>query len=150
MTGAAGSLDVIPVEECYELLGRQEVGRLGVVAGDRPFVVPVNYALDGRTIVVRTHPGATLTAASDATVAFEVDEIDRVSRRGWSVLVSGPAEVVGPDHRADLIERTEAAGATPWAPGEHGVWLRITPQQISGRRIVPGQLPWGVDDRAYL
>jgi hypothetical protein len=38
----------------------------------------------------------------------------------------------------------------PWAPGEHGNWLRIIPQEVTGRRIVPGQLPWGVDERAYL
>jgi len=150
MTSAAGSLDVIPVDECYELLATQEVGRLGVTAGGHPLIIPVNYALDGRTIVVRTHPGATLTAARNAIVAFEVDEIDRVSRRGWSVLVFGPAEEVGSDESADLVERTRATGVEPWAPGEHGVWLRVPPAGISGRRIVPGELPWGVDERAYL
>jgi len=150
MTSAAGSLDVIPADECYALLATQEVGRLGVVFGDHPLIVPVNYGLDGRTIVIRTHPGTMLNAAAQRTVAFEVDDIDRRERRGWSVLVVGPAAEIGREQRADLIERTHGAGVEPWAPGEHGVWLRVTPQVISGRRIVPGRLPWGVDDRAYL
>jgi uncharacterized protein len=150
MTSAAGSLDVIPVDECYELLAGHEVGRLGVNAEHYPLIIPVNYGMDGRTIVIRTHPGTTLSAAEHANVTFEVDEIDRRERTGWSVLVRGLAEEVGPEHRAVLVERTHATGVEPWAPGEHGDWLRIIPHEVSGRRIVPGQLPWGVDDRAYL
>lgn len=150
VTGAAGSLDVIPADECFALLATHEVGRLAVVDRDLPLIVPVNYGLDGGTIVIRTHPGTVLTAAIGRSVAFEVDDIDRRERRGWSVLVVGFTEEVGPEQRNDLVERTHGRGVQPWAPGEHGVWLRITPQQISGRRIVPGRLPWGVDDRAYL
>jgi nitroimidazol reductase NimA-like FMN-containing flavoprotein (pyridoxamine 5'-phosphate oxidase superfamily) len=150
MTSAAGSLDVIPADECYDLLADREVGRIGVVAQHYPLIIPVNYGMDGRTIVIRTHPGTTLSAAAHANVTFEVDDIDRSSRTGWSVLVRGLAEEVGDAHRDDLVRRTHATGVQPWAPGDHGNWLRIIPQGISGRRIVPGQLPWGVDDRAYL
>ena len=150
MTSADGSLDVIPVDECYALLAGHEVGRIGLVVGRQPLVLPVNYGMDGRTIIVRTHPGTTLSAARHADVAFEVDDIDRAHRSGWSVLVRGLAEEVDSAHRSDLVARTHAVGVQPWAPGEHGNWLRITPQAVSGRRIRPGQLPWGVDDRAYL
>ena len=150
MTSAAGSLDVIPADECYDLLAGHELGRIGVIAQHHPLIIPVNYGMDGRTIVIRTHPGTTLSAAAHANVAFEVDDIDRSTRTGWSVLVRGLAEEVGDAHRDDLVRRTRASGVQPWAPGEHGNWLRIIPQGISGRRIVPGQLPWGVDDRAYL
>ncbi|MGX5654830.1 pyridoxamine 5'-phosphate oxidase family protein [Geodermatophilus nigrescens] len=138
------------MDECYELLAGHEVGRLGLVVGHQPLVIPVNYGLDGRTIVIRTRPGTILSAADHANVAFEVDDLDRHSRSGWSVLVRGLAEEVGPEHRADLVARTHAVGVDPWAPGERGSWVRIIPQAVSGRRIVPGQLPWGVDDRAYL
>jgi nitroimidazol reductase NimA-like FMN-containing flavoprotein (pyridoxamine 5'-phosphate oxidase superfamily) len=120
-----------------------------VTAEHHPLIIPVDYGMDGRTIVIRTHPGTTLSAAAHANVTFEVDEIDRTTRTGWSVLVRGLAEEVGPEHRTELVARTHAAGVQPWAPGEHGDWLRIIPQGISGRRIVPGQLPWGVDERAY-
>ena len=100
--------------------------------------------------MIRTAPGTKLTAAQHANVTFEVDDIDRRARTGWSVLVRGLAEEVGPEHRPELVARTHASGATPWAPGEHGNWLRIITHHISGRRIVPGELPPAVDPRAYL
>ncbi len=155
MTGAlAGdasdpTMDVIPVEECFRLLATQEIGRLGVNAEHYPLILPVNYALDGTTLVIRTHAGTVLGAAEHANVTFEVDEIDRRTRSGWSVLVRGQAEEVGEAHRPEMVARTRAAGVEPWAPGEKGHWLRLITHEISGRRIVPGELP-GPDTRAYL
>lgn len=131
----------LDAEQCYRLLATHEIGRLGVNAEHFPLIFPVNYALDRDAIVVRTQPGTKLTTAGHANVTFEVDDIDRRTRSGWSVLVRGLAEEVTSAHRAELIERTRASEVRPWAPGEHGHWLRIIPQAISGRRIVPGELP---------
>ncbi|SNS59645.1 Nitroimidazol reductase NimA, pyridoxamine 5'-phosphate oxidase superfamily [Geodermatophilus saharensis] len=144
------ALQEIPVDECYRLLASSEIGRLAVNAEHHPLVFPVNYAMDGTTVVIRTSPGTKLAAADHANVTFEVDEIDRRTRSGWSVLVRGVAEEVGPEHRADLVARTHATGLQPWAPGEHGHWLRLIPTAVTGRRIVPGELPPAVDPRAYL
>ena len=147
MTDTAGEpapdarLEVLATTECYRLLATHEVGRIGVNAEHYPLVFPVNYAMDGTTVVLRTAPGTKLSAAPHANVTFEVDDIDRRTRSGWSVLVLGLAEEVTSAHRAELIERTRASEVRPWAPGEHGHWLRIIPQAISGRRIVPGELP---------
>jgi nitroimidazol reductase NimA-like FMN-containing flavoprotein (pyridoxamine 5'-phosphate oxidase superfamily) len=140
----------IPADECHRLLATQEIGRLAVNAEHHPLVFPVNYAMDGTTVVIRTSPGTKLAAADHAAVTFEVDEIDRRTRSGWSVLVRGVAEEVGPEHREDLVARTHATGLQPWAPGEHGRWLRLIPTSVTGRRIVPGELPPAVDPRAYL
>ncbi|SFK99742.1 pyridoxamine 5'-phosphate oxidase family protein [Geodermatophilus ruber] len=140
----------IPVEECYRLLRTQQVGRLGVNAEHYPLIFPVNYGMDHHTIVIRTSPGTKLTAASHANVTFEVDEIDPIHRSGWSVLVRGLAEEVTDAHGADLVRRTHDAGVAPWAPGEHGHWLRLIPHHVTGRRVVPGELPPAVDPRAYL
>lgn len=146
---ADAAMHQIAAEECYQLLGTQEIGRLGLIAEHYPLIFPVNYALDGTTLVVRTHSGTILHAAEHANVTFEIDEIDRRARRGWSVLVRGQAEEVGDSHRAELVARTRESGVEPWAPGEKGHWIRIIPHEISGRRIVPGELP-GLDARAYL
>ena len=142
-------MHVIPAEECYRLLRTQEIGRLALIAEHYPLIFPVNYALDGTTLVIRTHAGTIRRAAEHANVCFEVDEIDRRTRSGWSVLVRGQAEEVGDAHRADLVARTRAAGVQPWAPGEKGHWVRIITHGITGRRIVPGELP-GMDPRGYL
>jgi nitroimidazol reductase NimA-like FMN-containing flavoprotein (pyridoxamine 5'-phosphate oxidase superfamily) len=147
---AASTMTEIPSDDCYRLLATQEVGRIGVNAEHHPLIFPVNYVLDGTTVVIRTSAGTILTAAEHANVSFEVDDIDRHTRSGWSVLLRGQAEEVGAEHRAELIERTKAAGAQPWAPGERGHWVRIIPHAISGRRVVAGDLPFPVDPRAYL
>lgn len=143
-------MEELSADECSRLLATQEIGRLAVNAEHHPLVFPVTYALDGTTIVIRTAPGTKLAAADHANVTFEVDEIDRRTRSGWSVLVRGVAEEVGAGHRAELVARTEATGVQPWAPGEHGRWLRLIPTSVTGRRIVPGELPPAVDPRAYL
>ena len=148
VTGA--TMHVLPADECYRLLATQELGRIGVNAEHYPLIFPVNFALDGTTVVLRTSPGTILRAASHANVTFEVDEIDRRTRSGWSVLVRGSAEEVDEQHRTELIARTLATGVQPWAPGDRGNWLRLIAHDISGRRIVPGELPPAVDPRAYL
>ncbi|GAA4677871.1 pyridoxamine 5'-phosphate oxidase family protein [Pseudonocardia yuanmonensis] len=152
MSGAeeGRELQVLDPDECYRLLAEEEIGRLGVNAEHYPLIFPVNYALDGETIVIRTDVGTKLGAADHANVTFEVDRIDRRTRSGWSVLVRGLAEAVTTEHRAELVERTRASGVEPWAPGEHGHWMRLIPQGISGRRIVPGQLPPAFGPEGYL
>jgi hypothetical protein len=110
----------------------------------------VNYALDHGVIVIRTYAGTKFAAADHANVTFEVDQIDQLTRSGWSVLVRGLAEEVTSEHRTELIKRTKASGVEPWAPGDHGHWIRLIPQEISGRRIVPGELPPAFEPGAYL
>ncbi len=145
------SLTVLSSAECYELLGTQEVGRLGVIAEQYPLIIPVNYAMDQGIVVIRSRPGTKLTNAEHANVTFEVDEINRATRSGWSVLVRGQAEEVSDDHSDEIIERTQASGVRPWAPGPEFHWVRIIPHGISGRRITPGHgAQWRLGTAAYM
>ena len=148
-SGPDPTMHAIPTDECYRLLGTHEIGRIGVVADHYPLILPVNYRLDGTTVVIRTHAGTILRAAEHANVTFEVDEIDPATRSGWSVLVRASAEEVGEEHPAELVARTVASGVTPWAPGEKGHWMRLIAHDVTGRRIVPGELP-DLDPRGYL
>jgi nitroimidazol reductase NimA-like FMN-containing flavoprotein (pyridoxamine 5'-phosphate oxidase superfamily) len=144
-------LQVLSSDDCYRLLATQQIGRLGVNAEHYPLILPVNYALDrAGVIVIRTDAGTKLAAANHANVTFEVDEIDQRTRSGWSVLVRALAEEVTSKHRTELIERTKASGVEPWAPGDRGHWMRLIPQAITGRRIVPGELPPPFEPGAYL
>lgn len=146
----APTLQELGPEDCYRLLSTHNIGRLGVNGEQYPLIFPVNYALDHDVVVIRTNPGLKLTAADHANVAFEVDDIDPIRRVGWSVLVRGLAEELTSEHRKDLIERTKAAGVEPWAPGEHGHWMRIVPHMVTGRVIVPGELPPAFEPHGYL
>lgn len=129
-------LDIIDRYECLELLRDDVIGRVGVVANGSPLVLPVNYAMDGDNVVFRTGPGTKLAAAGRAPACFEIDGFDRVAKTGWSVVLRGRLEEVTAWQHKDL-ERVQAIGATPWASGEKGHWMRIVPGQITGRRIAP-------------
>ena len=58
------------------LLGRARVGRVGVIAGGEPYVVPMNFAHgDGRVVIHGADSGRLIEALrGDARVCFEVDE----------------------------------------------------------------------------
>ena len=128
-------------QHCWTLLASRQIGRLGVNADLFPLIFVVNYGLDEATIVIRTHEGTKLSNCHQTRVSFEVDDIDYPNRSGWSVLVRAIADTVTGSDLAQLIERTRAHPVQPWAPGQHGHWLRLTPLMITGRRLVPGHLP---------
>lgn len=151
MTAATATVSVLSSDECYQLLTTRGFGRIGVIADHHPMIVPVNYAMDRSTIVIRSRPGRTFDNAMHANVTFQVDDIDEVNHTGWSVLVQGLAEEVTRRHSPELIRRTEATDLEPWAPGESFHWVRIIPHGISGRRIgVPGGDDWHLGTAAYM
>jgi nitroimidazol reductase NimA-like FMN-containing flavoprotein (pyridoxamine 5'-phosphate oxidase superfamily) len=128
-------VEVIPTDGCLALLATEEIGRLGVVVGGQPHVVPVNYALDGDAVVFRSADGTKLDGASRSSVVFEVDHFDRDTRSGWSVIVHGRAEEVTSLSDPALVSRVARLDVQPWAdfPKDHVV--RIVPRSITGRRV---------------
>ncbi len=128
-------LEVLSYEECDGLLADQGIGRVAFVHEGEPAVFPVNYQWHRKTIVFRTARGAKLDAAEvGRTAAFEIDGWDEVYQRGWSVLVRGWVEEVSDD--SELAE-LDALPLTPWARViERPYWVRLVPDEISGRRIV--------------
>jgi hypothetical protein len=127
--------EILSRQECLHLLASQQVGRLAVVVGQSPMVVPVNYAIDGDVVVFRSGPGTKLSAAQHRNVAFEVDQIDLHERQGWSVLVTGVAEIVADQDDPDLASRTKALPVEPLEREGKDIWVRIRAAAVSGRRI---------------
>jgi len=143
LTDAVGSADEPPgpgtlarlsPDTCRQLLATRSVGRLAYLArAGTPVIVPVNYAFDGRDLVIRTGPGPKLQAAERRErVAFEVDDIDEDTHTGWSVVLSGSARRL-----SSVEERRLPAGSQPgpWATGARSALLMITPTRIDGRRL---------------
>ena len=126
-------VDDLEPELCWRLLARRPAGRIGFVAGGEPVVLPVNHAVDGQSIVIRTGQTSMLEAlGGGAAVAFEIDETDAFSETGWSVLVKGLAsEITDLAQRADV----ERLPLHPWAPGPKDRWIRIAPSAVTGRSI---------------
>ena len=126
-------MDDLEPEICWRLLARRSTGRLGFVAQGEPVVLPVNHAVDGHSIVIRTGETGMLEAlGAGATAAFEVDEMDALPETGWSVLVKGFASEITDDLERSDVERLPLH---PWAPGRRDRWIRIVPSAVTGRAI---------------
>jgi transcriptional regulator with XRE-family HTH domain len=119
--------------ECRRLISPGGVGRIAFNTASGPVVLPVNYTVIGATIVVRTGAGTLIETHGDDRTAFEVDHVDEVLHQGWSVLVRGQAHRVL--QSGELRHVREQATIAPWAGGARDVYVRIVPDQLTGRRI---------------
>jgi nitroimidazol reductase NimA-like FMN-containing flavoprotein (pyridoxamine 5'-phosphate oxidase superfamily) len=131
------SIRWIESKECLRLLATMQVGRIGFVLGGAPEILPVNYVLDGDTIVFATAEGSKLRGISRSPVVFEVDDTDAVSRSGWSVVIHGMAEEVTSFDPPALRSRVLALPVEPWTRGDRSHLVRIKASSITGRAVDP-------------
>ena len=120
--------------ECLDLLASHRVGRVAYCDDLGPVVLPVNYVLDQGTVLIQISPHSTLARhLRSAPASFQIDDFDDFNQTGWSVLVRGDAaHVDNADLPADDEGRPHA-----WAEGQRTFHVRITPHDISGRRLLP-------------
>lgn len=125
----------LPTEECRELLAAKSVGRVGFNGPDGPQILPVNHVIYQDDIYFRTAAESAIARAMpDSRVAFEVDDIDELMQRGWSVLATGDADLV---HDPDLlVELWGDQGPKPWAVGIRTQFIRIRANRLTGRRVL--------------
>lgn len=129
-----GDLHDLSPSECRAHLAQHQVGRAAVVTPEGPHIIPVNYALVDEAVVFRTSPFTVLaTHGREATIAFEVDDFDQVTKEGWSVLVRGHTSPVF-DSR-EITHIRQIWEPVPWAGGTRTLFIRLTPTHITGRRI---------------
>ena len=127
-------MDTLDRPTALELLAGVSLGRIVFTRNALPAIRPVNHALiDGR-VMIRTHDGAALTSTVDGTgtvVAYEADDIDPHTHLGWSVIVTGFADIV---RDPAALARYEAA-LVPWVDQvmEHIVAIRL--DEVTGFRI---------------
>ncbi len=135
-TPSLPSQTVLTEEESWELLAGQKLGRLATSVAGEPEIFPVSFAVSGQRIFLRTKPGTKLAEVTiSPRVAFEADELG--DDAAWSVVVKGRAQVLERD--ADLDE-ARATGLVTYVEDGKTVWIRITPSEVSGRRLVPGEV----------
>ncbi|WP_030272862.1 pyridoxamine 5'-phosphate oxidase family protein [Streptomyces sp. NRRL B-24484] len=119
--------------ECWGQLGTHGIGRVAICGHQGPAVLPVNYLVDGTTIVYRTDPARAAAVGPGDELSFQVDHFDEYQRGGWSVLITGTAEHVDDP---DVVQHLAAQpGGESWAGGDRRLWIRIIPSEISGRRV---------------
>lgn len=82
--------------EALQLLASVPVGR--VVFTDRalPAIRPVNHVVDDGHVIIRSHTEAAILSVAErgVVVAYEADMIDPDLQLGWSVVVTGVAQLV--------------------------------------------------------
>ncbi|GAA2009563.1 pyridoxamine 5'-phosphate oxidase family protein [Microbacterium ulmi] len=123
--------------ECWAYLGRQELGRLVTHAAEVLDIFPVNYVVDGESILFRTAEGSKLfelTVQED--VLFEVD--DHTEEDAWSVVVRGRAHRI---ETSEEVRRADALSLKPWIPTLKYNYVRIEPTALSGRLFHRGPEP---------
>lgn len=123
--------------ECFDLLEPGGVGRVGFTSADGIMMLPVNFAVLGKTIIFRTAPDTLLAVYANAPVSFEADRLDEELHAGWSVLVHGHSHTITSEREVKRLQ--DATRLEPWADGARDVYVRIVPAWISGRRIESGR-----------
>lgn len=125
------AVEILSDDQCWNLLSRQEVGRVAVVGRDGPQIFPVNYVADGPSVFFRTALGSKLAELTESPrVAFEVEEYDESFAA--SVVVRGFARRLTLQHEVDAAEELPLVS---WIPTLKYRWVRITAAEISGRRF---------------
>jgi nitroimidazol reductase NimA-like FMN-containing flavoprotein (pyridoxamine 5'-phosphate oxidase superfamily) len=131
-------------DECWQRLEGPEIGRLVTHVGKVIDIFPINYVVDGRSLIFRTAEGSKLVELTvNDEVIFEVD--DHTDADAWSVIVRGTA------HALETLAEREAAdrlGLNPWVPTLKYNYVRITPTTLSGRAFqrTPEPERYGVSD----
>lgn len=114
--------------ECWELLRSQELGRLAFTLAGETHIVPINFAVDGQTLLFNTAPGEKLLSiALGTSIAFEVDEVGDSEAR--SVVVRGSMRRL----EEDEAHRAEQVHLRPWIATEKYEVLELTPSVVTGR-----------------
>jgi Pyridoxamine 5'-phosphate oxidase len=127
---AQGQLTELPRDEAMLLLGGVTMGRLVFTIGGLPTVRPVNHELDdGGAVIIRTRAGSAALTCAGSIVAYEADTIDTETHTGWSVIVTGVAELIE--------EPTPVACDGAPAMDRLAYVLRIEPEVINGFELVP-------------
>lgn len=132
-SGYGSGAQSMPVDECLRRLAGEEVGRLAAVIDGKPLVFPVNYVLDGDTVVFRTAAGAKLDAISRSLATFEVDHWTP-GETGWAVSVEGFAVEVTDANGGRVRDRLAALPLFPWVPGDRSHLVRVLPVSMRGFR----------------
>ncbi|BBX82960.1 pyridoxamine 5'-phosphate oxidase [Mycolicibacterium aubagnense] len=113
------------------------LGRLVTVVDGQVEIFPVNFVVQGHSVLFRTAEGTKLvSAAINKNVLFEADDHD--AAEGWSVVIRGMAKTLRTDEE---ITEADQAQLIPWIATVKQHYVRIRPLRLTGRRFSFGPEP---------
>jgi len=140
MTDTISPVLHLETAKAWDILAGQRLGRLAVASGTGVDIFPINYAVDGESIVFRTAEGSKLSSLkANNQVTFETDRWDALF--GFSVVAKGRATPITSPDELRMVMKLKLR---PWVPTVKLTFVRILVDSISGRRFEFGQDP--VDD----
>ena len=128
----ANGFEVLDRVACLERLAQHRLASLAITDGALPLVLPVLYTLHGEDILVGAAPNGVLgRRMPNSVVSLCVHDLDDALLRGWTVTVTGQAELV--HNPGDLVDDVDLRR---WGVGQSSqVVVRIGTELISGRQI---------------
>ena len=125
--------EILSEAVCWERLRKTSIGRLGVQVDGQPAIYPINYLVDGKSIVFRTKPDSKIAGAPRLDrVAFEIDGFEPAHGDAWSILIKGFGRVVDSDIE---VAAANELPLFPWVVANRNAWIRIVPVEVTGRRF---------------
>lgn len=123
---------VLDEQQSYELLTTTTIGRIGFVHDGRVQIYPVNFAVSGHDLLLRTSPDGLLgeMTKEPVGVSFEVDYHDPLGNTAWSVLMHGSLSRSPEGQAPDTSARV-----SPWAGRDRDLPLTFRIETIEGRVV---------------
>ncbi len=106
-------------------------GRLAFAVFGAAHIEVVNFLVEEGDVFFRIDAGAKFIAVGHGGhFAFQIDDIDPVTRSGWTVTAVGPVRRV---HGPEAERLTELL--SPWVGGDKRFVMRLTPRRVFGRML---------------
>lgn len=132
MTTDDGPVRDLTEDECWERLASEEFGRLAFLMVDEVHLVPINYSVDGRSLLFRTAAGNKLFGVVlSHDVVFEIDHVDDEQNTAWSVVLRGFPRLL----EEDEAHRAEQVPLRPWVDTRKDSVVEIKSTSVSGREF---------------
>jgi len=148
------SVKEMTCEEIDQFLTCTRIGRLGMVLGDGPYVVPVGFAYaEGKVFFHTCCKGLKMESLrKNTSVCFEVDEALSDATMSKSVIIFGTAEIIEDEQRMipylqklidkyrvplNFDEYMRKPGRNRESELKAARICLITPTKITGRKLLP-------------
>ncbi len=125
----------LDAEQCWKLVGSQGTGRIGFMSDTHIEIVPARYDAHRGTAYFRAGTfGELARRVHGQSVSLQVEELDRRTFSGWSVLMSGQAHRV--EDAATVAALWSAGRPSPWLPSPDSQWIALPVDDIAGERVL--------------
>lgn len=123
-------------QQALQKLASAQFGRVVFTQHAMPAIRPVNHLLHDGRVIIRSHDDSAITnragQGQGSVVVYEADDIDPLTRTGWSVTVTGLAHVV--EDPAQIARYQEAL--RPWVSGTMNTVISIDAEFVTGFELV--------------